>query len=311
MSLLIQKAGVFTSVQNLGRFGLQRFGINPRGAMDRTAARIINLLLGNDDNAAVLEFYFPAPEIVFEEASQFALGGADFTAELDGNAITNWRTYGAAKSSVLRFGKKVFGSRCYLGLIGGIAASGSEQSGFVTHRLQKGDRLCVDESISETARTVRNRSVSKNIFPPYSSFPTVRITTGGEFAKLIDTDKNSLESANFVISNDSNRMGFRLRGPDLHLTESTEIVSAAVNFGTVQLLPDGQLIVLMADHQTSGGYPRVAHVISADLPLLAQLGPGDKFAFKVVELREAEHLAAQVEADLQKLKIGVSFGRYW
>lgn len=312
MSLLIQKEGIFTSVQDLGRFGLQRFGINPRGAMDRTAVRIINLLLGNDEDRSVLEIHFPGPEILFENTCRIALGGADFAPELSGKPISNWQAYAVGESSILRFRNKNFGNRAYLAIGGGL--SGSDQSWdreFETRRLQKGERLLFGPANSKVDQTASRGQVAASLLPAYSSFPTVRIIAGAEFDRISDAAKVQMESADFLVSNDSNRMGFRLQGPALHLARPIEMVSSAVNFGTIQLLPDGQMVVLMADHQTSGGYPRLAHVVSFDLPLLAQLGPGDKIAFRLVEIDEAERFAAQLETDLQRLKVGVRFGRYW
>jgi antagonist of KipI len=314
MVLLIKKEGLFTSVQDLGRFGLQRFGINPRGAMDRTALRVINLLLGNDESWPALEFHFPGPEIVFEGECRFALGGADFAAELDGASVSNWHTYAGRKWSVLNFGRKVVGNRCYLAIDGGVkcAPSAADESAdvpdFVTRRLRKGQGLTRHE---KPLSSRENCGASRSLLPAYSSFPIVRITAGAEFERLSDEHKQTVEMANFAISNDSNRMGFRLRGPELSLADPIELASAAVCFGTIQLLPDGQLIVLMADHQTSGGYPRVGHVISSDLPLVAQLGPGDKLAFKIIDIAEAERISARLEAGLKKLKLGVGFGHYW
>lgn len=307
MSLLIRKEGIFTTVQGLGKHGRQCFGINPKGTMDRTATRLINLILGNDDAEYVIEMHFPASEIVFEEACMFALGGADFHASLDGAYVENWQCLRARKASVLKFDQKLRGNRCYLAVEGGFKIAPSTDSEFGDRRLRKGDRL----DYAEPKNTVTGLRVANSMLLIYSSFPTVRIVAGGEFDFLTATDQQALVEENFVITNDSNRMGFRLIGPAFSPNKIAEMVSAAVSFGTIQLLPDGQLIILMADHQTSGGYPRIANVISVDLPLLAQLGPKDKVAFKMVEIAEAERVSMKFERDLQLLRIGCRFGRYW
>ncbi len=314
MSLLIRKEGIFTTVQSLSNYGLQRFGINPKGPMDRTAARLINLILGNDDDQSVIEMHFPASEIVFEKACTFALGGADFNASLDGEYVENWRCLPAKEATVLRFERKIRGNRCYLAVEGGFTNAppkNSESRGiagtFHDLRLRKGDQI----EYAEPHLDVPGRTIANAILPIYSGFPTVRIVAGGEFNYLTAADRQALVEENFVITNDSNRMGFRLDGPVFKSIDSTEMVSAAVSFGTIQLLPVGQLIVLMADHQTSGGYPRIANVISVDLPLLAQLGPNDKVAFKLIDVDKAERVSMQLERDLQRLRIGCGFGRYW
>ena len=143
-----------------------------------------------------------------------------------------------------------------------------------------------------------------SVRPRYSRFPTVRIIAGPEFEFLTATSERDFVSEGFTLTNDCNRMGYRLTGKPLHLLHRREMISAAVNFGTIQLLPDGQLIVLMADHQTSGGYPRIGNVISFDLPLLAQLGPKDGVSFQIVTVEEAERLAMQFELELNYLRVG-------
>ena len=320
MSLLIQKEGILTTLQGPGNFGLQRFGINPGGAMDRTAAQLINLMLGNTRDEAIIEMHFPAGEVVFEDTAVFALGGADFRALRDGEYIEKWRCCFAKQSSVLKFEQKIQGNRCYLAIKGGFKLvkpkdgtppeSTAANNRFSNLRLKKGDRI--DMNLLSTRKDLAdNRRVSNNMLPIYSSFPTVRIVAGGEFDFLSNTDQHTLTQENFVITNNSNRMGFRLMGPNFNPISTTEMVSSAVSFGTIQLLPDGQLIVLMADHQTSGGYPRIANVISVDLPLLAQLGTNDKVAFKLVDIDEAERVTMQFEQDMRRLEIGCRFGRYW
>ncbi|MGD9564499.1 MAG: biotin-dependent carboxyltransferase family protein [Pyrinomonadaceae bacterium] len=310
MSLLIQKEGIFTSIQGLGPFGLQRYGVNPRGAMDTTAVRIINLLLGNDEGAPVLECHFPGPEIIFEQYQTFALGGADLAAELDGESLTNWKPHVAPGSSTLRFRRQASGNRCYLAIPGGVKmASKAPTNEFSTAPLIRGERLT---SLSPAApKLPRLPAASTTILPAYSRFPIVRVIAGPEFSRLSNEQASLIETSGFTITKEANRMGFRLNGPALIPDDRTELVSAAVTFGTIQLFPDGQLVILMAEHPTSGGYPRLAHVISADLPLAAQLGTGDKLAFKLIDIAEAERIASRLETDLNKLRIGLSFGRYW
>jgi len=315
MCIEIEKEGIFSSIQGLGSYGSQRFGINPRGAMDRAAVRIINVLLGNPQNLTALELHFPAGVVRFTERCLFTLGGANFSAELDEHPIENWRIYAAGSAQSLRFKKRTKGNRCYLAVKGGLTSLPADHElqlvDLTTNRLQKGDRLF--RKLNETLLDVQlgGQRVSSSIVPPYSPFPAVRFLPGGEFERLGESNKRLLSESSFDVSADSNRMGFRLRGPALTLAEPVELVSAAVNFGTMQLLPDGQMVVLMADHQTAGGYPRIGNIISADLPLLGQLGAGDKVAFTPTSIDDAERAALAWEADLCKLKIGVRFGRYW
>lgn len=314
MSIVFRKSGVLTSVQDLGREGFRQMGINPSGVMDKTAARLINLLIGNKETEGVLEMHFPAAELLFETGAVFALGGADFSAGLDGEPLKNWRPLFAPKGSTLRFDSKISGNRAYLSVAGGFKLEkwlGSASTnliarigGFRGRRSEKGDRIYLN---AESATiTPHDRSVSSSLIPAYGRFPTVRITPGAEFDLLNALGQETLIEENFVVSANSDRMGFRLQGKPVNLLESTEIVSSAVNFGTIQLLPDGQLIVLMADHQTSGGYPRIAQVAAIDLPLVAQLGANDKVAFHMIKPAEAEDLLMDFERDLNIFKIGCS-----
>ena len=316
MSLLIKKAGLLTTVQDLGRIGWRRFGVNPNGAMDPVAARIANILVGNDDNAALIEMHFPAAEIVFEQAAIFSICGGDFAAQLDGIAISPWRSFAASAGSVLQFKEKRTGERCYLAMRGGIDVPewlGSASTNLNAHvgghkgrQLAAGDRLMVTATLG--SKPMRHPpAAAGSLLPRYSRFPTVRIIPGAEFEYLSSGSRESLVSQNFLISNRSNRMGFRLSGQPLALQRTREFISAAVCFGTIQLLPDGQLIILMADQQTAGGYPRIAHIIGQDLPLVGQLGSGDKIAFHFVKLEEAEQLSMQFEKELSLLRVACKF----
>lgn len=316
MSILLQKAGILTTIQDLGRFGFRRFGINPSGAMDQTAVRLINILLGNDDNEAALEMHFPAPQIVFNKATIAAIGGADFQPTLDDKPIENWRPFSAGENSVLKFGRKVTGNRAYVAIKGGFEVEkwlGSSSTnlaakigGFGGQKLETGDKINFWETATYN-KVEHPTRVSVSLIPHYSQFPTVRIIAGAEFEYLSDEGRDTLANENFVISTNSNRMGFRLKGDPVSLSQPREMVSSAANFGTIQLLPDGQLIVLMADHQTAGGYPRIAHVITQDLPLLAQLGANDKVAFHLVETGHAEDLTIAFEKELNFLRIACKF----
>jgi antagonist of KipI len=310
MSILLETSGILTTVQDLGRNGFRSFGINPNGAMDRTAVRLINILLANDENEAVIEFHFPAPKLRFENDAVIALGGADFGAKLNDEPIENWHLVFVAKGSLLQFTGKISGARCYLSVKGGFETEkwlGSASTNLVANvgkPLIKGDKLKFND---EKQIANRKLKIANSILPYYSKFPTVRVVAGVEFENLTALSEQNLLKKSFKISNQSDRMGFRLEGEPLHLLDSQELISSAVNFGTIQLLPNGQMIILMADHQTTGGYPRIAHVVSSDLPLLAQLNPNDKVAFHLISHEHAEEILLQNERDLCFLKIGCQY----
>lgn len=315
MSIVFLKNSLLTTVQDLGRSGFRRFGVNPNGAMDRAAMRMLNILLGNDETESVIETHFPASPLLFEEGAVVALGGADFAAEIDGRKIENWRPSFIRKGETLNFPARVFGNRLYLAARGGFQIEewlGSRSTnlkarrgGFEGRSIQKDDRLFFKQSAREAADF--SHKISRQLIPNYSQFPTVRVTAGVEFEHLTAESRAGFQSQNYSIRRESDRMGFRLAGESLRLTKPLELLSSAVGFGTIQLLPDGQLIVLMADHQTTGGYPRLAHIVSCDLPLAAQLGAGDKINFKLVSIEEAERVAESFERDLNFLKVACRF----
>jgi antagonist of KipI len=316
MSLLLTKSGLLTTVQDLGRQGFRRFGINPNGVMDQTAARLVNILVGNDDGEGVIEMHFPAPHITFEDDTVAAIGGGDFGPVLDDEPIENWRLFLAKKDSILKFTRKESGNRAYLAIRGGLKVDdwlGSSSTnlaakigGFGGRKLEAGDRIDFKQDL-KTPNGLKPRRIAGSLIPLYRPFPTIRIIPGGEFEYLSREGREILQDHNFTISKNSDRMGFRLTGDPVTLAGSRELISSAVSFGTIQLLPDGQLIVLMADHQTAGGYPRIAHVITHDLPLLAQLGANDKVAFHLVEVEHAEDLALAFERELSFLRVGCRF----
>lgn len=310
MSILVIEPGILTTTQDAGRKGFRRYGINPSGFMDTTAARIANILVSNQEDEAVLEMHFPAPVLKFEEPAFFSLCGADFKAKLNETEVENWHPLVAKKGDVLSFAEKVLGARLYLAVSGGFeiekwlgSASANLKVGF-GRPLRKGDRILIKR---RTTIKLRNYKVSTSLIPRYSHFPTVRILAGPEFEKLTAISIQNLLEESYRISLDSDRMGFRLEGKPLYLIEEFEMVSSVVDFGTIQLLPNGQMILLMADHQTTGGYPRIAQIAKVDLPLVAQLNPNDKIYFKMISHEEAEELLIKQETDLKQLKWAVKF----
>lgn len=311
MSLLILKSGILTTFQDLGRNGYRRFGINPNGAMDRTAARLINILLGNAESETVLEIHYPAPIFEFESEAVFALGGGDFAARLNETEIENWRGGFARKGDRLTFPEKRSGARLYLAVKGGfetekwLGSSSANLKAAIGKPLQKGDKVLFKDQSPKTENQRPDYKISFALVPRYSRFPTVRVTTGAEFERLEALSAEIFLKNGFAVSLASDRMGFRLAGEPLYLSDKAELVSSAVNFGTIQLLPDGQMIILMADHQTTGGYPRLAHVAAVDLPLVAQLSPNDKVFFKLISNEEAEELFFEREKDFNFLKTAV------
>jgi antagonist of KipI len=316
MSLKILKAGVADSIQNSGRYGWQYLGINPGGAMDHYAMTLANILVCNDDHEAVIEMHFPASVFLFQQASVIALAGTGFSANLNGEYIPLYQPVFVSKNSVLLFEEPGQGTRTYLAVKGGFDIPSWLNSystnikagagGFMGRVLQKNDELPLKQTIHLPEKIMQQE---KFVFP-WRADPDwgdaakdeIFVIPGNEWEWLTNASQQDFENNEFIITPHSDRMGYRLSGTVLQSHTTDELVSSAVGFGTVQLLPDGQLIVLMADHQTTGGYPRVAHVISAHHSKLAQRRPGNAIRFKLTTLQMAEALFIKQQQHLSLLR---------
>lgn len=301
--LRVVRAGMFTTVQDLGRLGQRAAGVPSGGAMDVIAARVANLLVGNAEDAAGLELTLLGPEIEFLSDALIAVGGAEFS------GVEAWRPVQVVAGQRIKFGAAVKGCRGYLAVAGGLAVPvvlGSrstyvraELGGMEGRALRAGDMV----PVNAVARTVAEHWwVDPRILPEYGASPTVRVVRGAQAGEFGD----AWLGAEWKVTPQADRMGMRLAGAALVRTGGRELLSAAVAPGTVQVPPDGQPIVLMADAQTIGGYPQLAHVISVDLPLLAQVRPGDRVRFQEVTLGDAHQLWLAREYALGMLREGLS-----
>lgn len=287
--------------------------------MDPYAARVANMLVGNESTEAVMEIHFPGPQILFEQNALISLTGADFTPTLNDEPLPLWRPIVVRKNTVLHFPRLQWGARCYLAVHGGFNADKWLQSystnlkagagGHEGRKLEKGDELSFRESSiyfpallkeGKDYRVLRWKAATGKTYQYPNELFFIR---GNEWDQLEEQCRIELLENNFIIHPHSDRMGYRLKGVPLVRNEKTELVSSGVHFGTMQLLPDGQLIVLMADHQTAGGYPRIGHVISAHFPKLAQLRPNDCIHFTLVDIAMAEELLMAMQQELNILQL--------
>lgn len=307
---LINKSGILSTIQDSGRVGYASIGINPTGVMDKYASRLANILLNNQENEAVLEIHFPSPEILFEENCIIAIGGANFSPFLNNKPINNWQRIAIKIGNILKFKKKSTGERAYIAFAGGLSiepilgsASTNLLANFGGKKIVNGDRIVLNNA----AHFLKNNiGLATKLQPNYQyNLPKIRITTSKEFNYLENASKQNTDNQVFKITNESNRMGYRLNSEPLKLASPIELLSSGITFGTIQLLPNGQLIVLMADHQTTGGYPRIGSVISVDLPILAQMGANQTFKFKIISIAEAEQLLVTQEKTFQQLKLSI------
>jgi antagonist of KipI len=318
MSIRVIRPGLLTTVQDLGRWGKQRYGVVVGGAMDPFALRMANLLVGNDEGAAALEMTLLGPTLRFEQDALIALCGGEFQAKRDDDTMPTWRPIFVKQETSLNFGSAVSGARGYLAVAGGINVPlvlGSRSTylhgkfgGCEGRALQEGDLIpVVGPTLAVSPSSFHWRVGS--LIPAYDHSPTLRVILGSEFDWLTAGSQEQLFSAEFEVTPQSDRMGYRLSGPGLELSSLRELISEAVCPGTIQVPADGQPILLMADCATTGGYPKAACVASVELPLAAQLRPGSKLRFAAISLAEAQSLLRQREADIARLKVGLQFKR--
>jgi antagonist of KipI len=312
MSIRIIKQGILDTVQDVGRWGYQHLGINPCGAMDTFAATIANILVGNGRNEAVIELHFPASAFLFKKKCVIALSGADFNATINKQSIPLNTAIILSENSVLEFKQFRHGERCYLSVHGGFEIEewlGSYSThlkagagGYNGRQLKKGDELNLLESQFNFSRPHSDLfilPVTLDVSAFYDPSPKIRCVAGNEYDWLNDESKKVFTSSSFHISVQSDRMGYRLEGENFNMITNKHFISSAVTKGTIQLLPSGQLIILMADQQTTGGYPKIAHVISAEIPKLAQMRPNRLIQFEFIKLAEAEDIFVQQQQYLQ------------
>jgi len=318
MSIQVLKPGLLDSLQDQGRYGYSHWGINPGGAMDRYAATVANYLVGNNGEEAVIEIHFPGPQLLFEETMLISVCGADFSPRINDQPIPLWQPIIVRRNTAMHFDWMNKGGCCYLAIHGGVDIPqwlGSYSThlkaragGFMGRRVEKADRLFQgDSSLYYPAWLTDDKdytilhwgaSVKKVYDYPFE----IAVTAGREWPLLDDSSKENFIKGSFLIHPSSDRMGYHLKGETMQLEHPVEMISCGVHFGTIQLLPGGQLVALMADHQTTGGYPRIAHVISAHLPKMAQLRPSDSIQFVLTDMATAEHLYFEQERELAILK---------
>ncbi|MGN7471204.1 biotin-dependent carboxyltransferase family protein [Brevibacillus sp. SAFN-007a] len=330
MSIELLAPGLYTTVQDLGRYGYQRYGVIVGGAMDTLAMRLANLLVGNEPNAAVLELTVKGPVLLVHQDLLLAVCGADMQPTVDGVRIRRNRPVWVKKGSTLTFAHARTGCRAYLAVAGGWdvplvmdSRSTNVRAGFggaegrtlrAKDRLQPGKPselgLLLGEQLKAKSKARNADCCEMDWFVPFHVFPypkeaVVRVMRGEEFAYFSEASRRQFFATPYRLAAQSDRMGYRLDGPELALESPLELISAAVSAGTIQVPPNGQPIMLLADRQTVGGYPKIAHVATVDLPIVAQLRPGDRVQFQEVSLREAQQALYKQESELRQIRLGI------
>lgn len=330
MSIFILKPGILTTIQDFGRCGYQKYGIPVSGAMDTYSMRLSNILVGNCEKEGVFEFTLAGPELEIKKGNLIAITGADMLPTIDGRKVPMNRPVYLKEDCILKFGACVNGCRTYLAIGGGLdihPVMGSKSTyirgkigGFKGRALIKGDLINVGEKSRSSKEIINNLIKHENkedfVYPKWyiencifnnSKLHEIRVFEDRQYKELSEKSRYKLFNSEFKISSQSDRMGYRLQGPEIKLKRNIEMISGEVSFGTVQLPPGGQPIILLADRATAGGYPKIAHIAACDIQKLVQCKPGEKIRVKKITVDEAEKLYLNKEKYIEKIKRSVEF----
>jgi antagonist of KipI len=290
-SVRVVRPGLQTTVQDAGRWGWQARGVPVAGPMDPISHRVANAMVGNAADAATLEITLTGPELTFEDRRIVAIAGAEFAVSLDGSSVPADGPFEVKPAARLAFGARGRGVRAYLAIAGGIVVPpvmGSRAThlpsrigGIDGRALKAGDRLPLGEARHASLARFPAAAGAARRLPIPGTATSIRMMAGPQRERFADTALDILQSAPYLVSVDSDRMGFRLEGPRLPLAGGADIISDATPLGALQVPGSGFPMLLMADRQTTGGYPKIATMIAADVALAGQLGPGDRIRFEV------------------------------
>jgi antagonist of KipI len=324
MSITILKPGMMSSLQDLGRWGFQQFGVPIGGAMDKVSATLANYICGNDENQAVIEMTLHGASIMFNEAAYCAIVGGGCKAFVGDEELPFNRLLWIPAFSIIRTTAHAQGCRSYLSVSGGfnvkkVLGSASTYTpsgigGLDGSNLATGDMLSFKhEQVLQASSTLKmlpsgigiSQWHTADLVAEMSTVLIVHAIKGPEFDLFNSTSQENIFTSEFTISSQSNRMGYRLEGKNFALEQQSEMVSTAVTTGIVQVTHEGDPIILMADAQTIGGYPRIARICAADIPLLAQTRPGMKIRFYEIDEEESADLCKELSSRMKKMKLGI------
>lgn len=309
--ITVLKKGMLTTVQDLGRTGFQRYGMPSSGAMDEFSLRLANVLAGNGQDEAAIEFTFMGPTLKFEEETVFAVTGGDFDLRLNGEAVPMNKALTARAGDELACGMAKAGMRGYIAFAGGLdlpLVMGSRSTGLKAkiggldgRALSDGDTLSLRNAAFVPAN-LEKRTAPERLLRKFPETLTVHFTFGPQDDLFSKEGRQVFETGKYTLSQQSDRMGFRMEGPAVEKAEGTDgnIISDGICFGAIQVT-NGQPIVMMADRQTTGGYPKIGCVVRADLPDLAQRRPGEAVRFHSVSPAGAQQQYTRYLKELNKL----------
>jgi biotin-dependent carboxylase-like uncharacterized protein len=317
MSIIkIKNPGPLTTVQDKGRYGYQKYGMPVAGVMDAFSYKMANLLVGNEENEAVLEFTFQGPKIEFKENSIIAITGADAQPCINDRQVSMWESLYVEKGSTLSFSGLKSGFRGYISFKSGIKVPevmGSKSTylrgglgGFAGRKLEKGDSIEICSSVEKGS--FKERYLPQEYVPVYSD-DQIRVILGPQEECFTEKGLNTFLSETFQITSQADRMGYRLEGATIEHETSADILSDGIAPGSIQVPGHGKPIVMLADRQTTGGYTKIATVITVDINKIVQMKPGSSVDFAVTSQKKAEQLLKKQKSIYNKIKNnGVKYG---
>lgn len=313
MIMRILSPGPLSTVQDMGRVGYMKSGFSQNGAMDSYAMQIANILVGNAPCEGVLEMTFMGISAEFDTDTVIAITGADMQPKINGENIDMYTAYQIKAGDTLSLGMASEGMRAYLAIAGGFDIAKKMGSlstnikckigGIDGGRLKAGDEIFLKRGtrlIDQATRSYKKMTLQKKL--------TVRVILGPQDDYFTKAGKEKFLSSVYTVSDKSDRMGIRLDGDSVESVSGVDIISDGIAFGSVQIPASGKPIIMMADRQTTGGYAKIATVISVDLPILAQARPGSEISFKAVKERTALKLLKKREKELRALNKKINFG---
>ena len=318
MEMIVTRAGFLTSVQDLGRTGFREFGVSTSGALDPFALRVANLLVGNDEGAAGLEITLGGLQMRLNDERIVAWCGSEFDVQIGSRSLPAGHVARSQAGDELKFRPPQIGCRGWLAISGGVDVPivlGSRSTdlrasfgGFDGRALRDGDVIPLGSRPGSPipATRISSWTAPHDWVSPARPNPILRFVRGMDWTRFNASSLQRLTSEPFTVSPDSDRMGVRLTGPELSRAANVDLISEAVAPGTVQVPPSGQPILLLGDCQTIGGYPKIAHVITVDLGIAAQLRAGDRVRFSEVSLGDAHWLLLERQRALGRFRIGLS-----
>jgi antagonist of KipI len=321
MSLIIERAGFLTSVQDLGRTGFREFGVSSGGALDSFGLGVANLLVGNDEGAAGLEITLGGLQLRFEDECVVAWCGGEIDARVGSTILPAGHAARVSSGERLKFGRPKIGCRTWLAISGSIDVPvvlrsrstdlRAQFGGSEGRALRDGDviPLAARPGPSIPSATISSRTAPHDWILPAKRDPILRFVRGCDWGRFQAAALECFTSQAFTVSPDSDRMGVRLDDLELKRVDESDLISEAVAPGTIQVPPSGKPILLLGDCQTIGGYPKMAHVITVDLGVAAQLRAGDHVRFLEVSLTDAHRLLLERECEFERFRVGISLQR--